>query len=72
MLADRRARGPATVGVIAVVDDGKLAWELRRDGRGWDEIARELNCLPVVAQARADAYERRTDAAAADAQFELF
>ena len=55
-----------------MVDDEKLAWELRRDGLGWDEIARELNCLPVVAQARADAYERRTDAAAADAQFELF
>lgn len=52
--------------------DDKLAWQLRRDGLGWDEIGRELDCLPAVARARAEEYERRTDAAAAEAQIELF
>ncbi|WP_458683447.1 hypothetical protein [Prescottella equi] len=55
-----------------MTNDDKLAWELRRDGLGWDEIARELDCLPAVAKARAEEYERRTDAAAAEAQIELF
>lgn len=58
--------------VIDMADDDKLAWELRCDGLGWDEIARELECLPAVAKARAEEYERRTDAAAAETQIELF
>ncbi|NKR30098.1 hypothetical protein GS504_02595 [Rhodococcus hoagii] len=58
--------------MIDMAGDDKLAWELRRDGLGWVEIARELDCLPAVAKARAEEYERRTDAAAAETQIELF
>ncbi|NKR30028.1 hypothetical protein GS966_25645 [Rhodococcus hoagii] len=58
--------------MIGMADDDKLAWQLRCDGLGWDEIARELDCLPAVARARAEEYVRRTDAAAADSQIELF
>lgn len=58
--------------MIDVTADDKLAWQLRRDGLGWDEIGRELDCLPAVARARAEEYERRTDAAAAESQIALF
>ncbi|WP_072691388.1 hypothetical protein [Rhodococcus marinonascens] len=58
--------------MIDMAGDEKLSWQLHRDGFGWEEIAHQLDCLPAVARAWADRYERRTDAAGAGAQFLLF
>ncbi|WP_072713677.1 hypothetical protein [Rhodococcus rhodnii] len=53
-------------------DDLRVAFELHEQGLGWAQIGRELGCTAPLARLAADAYRRRTDAAAAADQYSLF
>ncbi|QSE87030.1 hypothetical protein JWS14_48990 (plasmid) [Rhodococcus koreensis] len=61
-------------GTPMFVDDDHLkdAHILREQGKDWSEVARELGCTAAAAQSFATAYQRRTDAAAAEHQTALF
>ncbi|MDH6291934.1 hypothetical protein [Rhodococcus opacus] len=56
-----------------LVDDyTKDAYTLHAQGKSWSEVARELGCTAAAAESFARAYQRRTDAAAAEHQTALF
>ncbi|WP_179154694.1 hypothetical protein [Rhodococcus erythropolis] len=53
-------------------DDEYDAWQMHSSGESWDQIGIEMGCSGAAAQSLACAYERRTDAAAQEAQNILF
>lgn len=53
-------------------EDDYVAWKLHEDGASWETIALDLGCTPATAQALAGGYVERTNAAAHEAQGQLF
>ena len=53
-------------------DDERDAWRMHSDGASWDQIGIEMGCSGAAAQTLAAEYERRTVAAAQNAQDTLF